>query len=323
MFNWLIPKIQKNNDKEYEDKEYNDNSNNEIIEKKEIIIKTFDENKDINNNNISSDDDTSNESEFYTDFTILMKDGGVVLYEDEKRLLCLVNPKSFLNSVQPFSYNRPINEDHKKLLIEVLEKQYQNNKPIEFYGLFEGFITCSDSIYLANGHHRYYALKEFMNNHKNDTFAMEKLKIELFDFTDLDNNNIEEDERVIELFKSVNTSKEFKYKDLPVFIIHEAIKMINNQYDNCIRNCDNVKKPYISKKNFYDILKSNNVHEKYTSPEKLFKKLVKINEKQSTKLIKDFFEKINTTREKQFKKAQDKKFYLGLLDDDDLIDEIL
>jgi hypothetical protein len=138
----------------------------------------------------------------------------------------------------------------------------------------------------------------------------------------LNNDNIEEDERVIELFKSVNTSKEFACNDLPVYIIHETFKLLNEKYNNCIRSGENIKKPYIDKKKFYDLLKSNDIHEKYSTPEKLFKKLVKINEKQDKKIIKDFFDKVNSSREKKFAKARENKFYLGLLEDDDLIDEL-
>jgi hypothetical protein len=267
------------------------------------------------------EDQDSEESDFYTDLVLLLKQNGEVLKESQNRLLCLVEVESFINSVQPFSYNREIIKTHKNKLVEVLEKQYKENKPIEFFGLFEGFMTGSESIFLINGHHRYYALKEFMNNHKDDKYIMNKIKFEIFIFDDLINSNIEEDERIIDLFKSINNSKEVRYEDLPVNIIYGAIKLLNEKFDDCIKSGDTVKKPFINKKDFYNLLKKKNIHLKYNTSDKLFKKLVRINDDYSSKTLRDFFEKINSSREKEFKKAQEKKFYLGLLDLDDIIED--
>jgi hypothetical protein len=255
-----------------------------------------------------------------TDIGYLLEHGEI-LSETQERILLHVDAYAFINVVSPFSYNRKIIESHKDKLIQVLEKQYKEKKPIEFFGLFEGFMTSSESIFLINGHHRYYALREFINNHKDDNYIMQKIKFEIFVFNELTNENIEEDEGIIQLFKSINNSKEVKYEDLPVSIIYEAIRLLNEKYDNCIKSGDNVKRPFLNKKDFYNLLKRKSVHVKYNTSDKLFKKLVRINEEHSNKTLKDFFEKINSSREKEFKKAQEKKFYLGLLNLDDEIED--
>lgn len=288
-----------------------------------FLLKQFTEkSKTVSKTELDSETSSENESGSeleYSDLDILIKDGGKLLYQENDRIFCLAKPKNLINSAKPFSYNRNIDLKHKKILDDILQNQFSSNKQIELYGLFQGFITKSKAIYLANGHHRYYAYKDFLAKN-NDYEKMKDIKVELFVFDDLEDENIEEDERVIELFKAVNTSKEFAFKDLPVHIIYECFKLLNAKYKDCIKQGDNIKKPYLNKKKFYELLKSINVHEKFTTPEKLYKKLVKINEKQSEKIIKDFFDKINSSREKQFEKAKKMNFYLGLLDNDDIIE---
>lgn len=275
---------------------------------------------------------------FFTGFELLLKPHGQILYESSDRKICLVEPISLINFVKPFSYNRSIDDKHKKKLYDVLCNQADKKLPVELYGLFEGFMTKTKTIYLANGHHRFFAYKDFLTEHhveyhvENDgeqeaqhhsELDIRKVKMELFIFDDLDDDHIEEDERVIELFRAVNTSKEFQFNDLPIYIIYESFKMLNDKYTNCIKQGAYVRKPHLNKTKFYECLKSNDIHIKYSTPKKLYNKLVKINEAQESKTINDFFDKLNTSRINQYEKAKKMNFYLGLMGEDELLEELV
>lgn len=297
MFNWLLSKQNKNKI---------DSKNDDICE----------------SNSDSECDNNSDAEQFYTNFELLMKPNGQILHDLPTRKICLVEPSNLVNFVKPFSYNRNIDENHKKKLYNVLCDQKNKNLPIELYGLFEGFMTKSNTIYLANGHHRFFAYKDFLTDHANCT-NLKNIKIELFVFDDLDDIQIEEDERIIDLFKAVNTSKEFQFDDLPVSIIYECFKMLNEKYNNCIKQGSYIRKPFINKTKFYEYLKSNNIHLKYKTSKKLCAKLIKINESIETKDINYFFDKLNPTRINQFEKAKKIGFYIGLMNEEDLTEELL
>lgn len=265
--------------------------------------------------------DQEQDPECISDLNYLLMHGEI-LTETADRLLLQVEPDAFINVVTPFSYNREIVKSHKDKLIKSLEKQYSENKSIEFFGLFEGIMTSSESIFLINGNHRYYALKEFLNKHRNDKYIIKNIKLEIFVFNDLINSNIEEDERVVELFEYINDVEKVKISDLPVKIISGAIKLLNEKYNDCIKANDNVKTPFINKKEFYNLLKKKNIHKKYVTPDKLFKKLVKINDEYLSKTMKEFYG-TDLTRQKiiEYERATKIGFILGLVDLEEAIED--
>lgn len=249
-----------------------------------------------------------------TKFELFRKDSQI-LDQTNKNILCKCSYDSFIHHIDTFSYNRQISQEHVDKIYKTLDEENNNN--IVLHGLMEAILTKDGSIILINGHHRREVLLKVKDKKK-----IMPLYINIYISDSISKNEIEEHEETMKLFEQLNNSKEFKTKDIPENIYYKCFDDLNKKYPDCITTGIKIRLPKIDKKKLYHLLKSNDIHSKYNSASKLKKMLLAINQKYSTKSINEFFDKITPTRTNQFNRAQQSKFFLGLLTEEELIEEL-
>ena len=244
--------------------------------------------------------DLANESEFYNSVS-------------DYKNLSPKDTKKFINYIQEWTYNNPVNNEHVQNIKKALIKHPH------LTGVFSIIKLDNGTHHFIDGHHRARALKEIYKD--NPEFQI-NITVHCYFSDTLDS------EKTVELFNRLNNTKPFKPVIKYVEVTIDIIKKIKINFPKILRNTPvksqypYVHEPTLSSK-IQDKLKSIGSD---VSTSDILCKFLKYDEK--IKLNLDEFIKIhrgfkNKSRfEKDIEKANKAACYLGVVSTDKLISEI-
>ena len=218
-----------------------------------------------------------------------------VLYKDEYKTLYKTDARDFVPEIKIWAQQRPVNKEHVKKLEEsvLYEKHVKGNMKL--------LRDTNGDCRLIDGQHRYYALKNIMENDSkfNIPLILEVYETDCF-----------ESEKSVKIFKEVNNCLNINLSNLPNIQATNILCSLTERFPKIfvdVKESRRVNRPRINKRNFYIKLKEyfidSNCNEK-----DLLKQILEKNKMYGMRGRKGF----KAITNKMYEKSKKSGFYLGL-----------
>jgi hypothetical protein len=210
---------------------------------------------------LSDDSDFQTESEDEKEENILEN----LLFENSHVKLYKTQAKNFVNNVQIWVGQRPLNNEH----IKSLAREFTNQEHV--IGTFKVVRSQDGNIRLLDGQHRVNAIKEILK--LQPEFNCDLL-IELYEIDRLESNS------ALRLFEKANNVLNVKPEDMPNKNALAIVNKLSSQFKLIFKNIEQGKRcvrPYINENKLIEKLK--NAFQKYDIDEDiLYQKILERNE---------------------------------------------
>lgn len=243
-------------------------------------------------NNVQDKDDEDEDEDYLRN----------LIYINEHVKFYKTNVRNFVPNIKLWSFQRPVNFDHVKELVESLK--IKNH----FIGTFKVIKDKDGKIRLIDGQHRYLAIKELMET--DSKFNMDII-IEFYETDKI------ESEYSINLFNKANSCLNITENDLPNTITTAIVNNICEDFNGMIIDVKDMKtcnRPRINKKLLYLALKEyvekiyNNEDEEQVIIDKIYQQIKNINITYGNRKRSSF----KSVSETMYNKCIKSGLYLGL-----------
>ena len=217
------------------------------------------------------------------------------VYKDEYKTLYITDARDFVPEIKIWAQQRPVNKEHLKKLEESVlsEKHFKGNMKL----LRDNNGDCR----LIDGQHRYYALKNIMEN---DSKFNIPLILEVYETDYL------ESEKSVKIFKEVNNCLNINLSDLPNIQATNILCSLTERFPKIfvdVKEPKRVNRPRINKRIFYRKLKEYFMDSSCNEKD-LLKQILEKNKHYGMRGRKGFEGITN----KMYEKSKKSGFYLGL-----------
>lgn len=245
----------------------------------------------------------------------------VIYTKDTKTRLVKMTYRNFMNNTANWIYNRSIDENRVNSIYENIKESNPIGWTLEAF--LDKSITSKDktNIKIINGQHRAAAIKKFLAENDSYMYCDREVLVWIYDIE----NEEENEEEIIELFKKVNSSIQLNEFELPSrkkielcnqLLIHPILK----EGIKTDAKTNTSHPPYIHIKQFKSIF--DEIIKNYPDMTiiEIIDSMVKINNRISCICNEDSFEKlfgrkqITDERLKSMNKANQIRFYLNIKD---------
>lgn len=245
----------------------------------------------------------------------------VIYTKDTKTRLVKMTYRNLMNKTTIWRYNRSIDENRVNSIYENIKESNPIGWTLEAF--LDKSITSDDknNITIINGQHRVEAIRKFLAEHDNYMYCDREVLVWIYDIE----NEEENEEEIIELFKKVNSSIQLNEFELPS---RKKIELCNQLLTHCIlkegiktdTKTNSSHPPYIHIKQFKSILDEIIKNNPDMSNVEIIDNMVKINNRISCICNETSFEKLfgrkqmNDDKLKSINKANQIRFYLNIKD---------
>ena len=207
--------------------------------------------------------------------------------------------RTLFPNLSPWDYNRPIDENHKLKLKEIILKK-------RFLEGYFDIIKCDDNLAIVNGQHRYSAILDIMK--EDHLFDMEI-------FCNVHEVKGFDSEEATKIFLSTNNIKNVKLSDNPQKKLMNVCERLMKQFPDGIKSnkSETATLHRIDKKELYNTMQMNEkLSNDDMSEDDLYDKMIVINNKLSLKPYKDLFKSKSSRNIKMWEGAHKSGFFIGL-----------